>query len=249
MNAVEYTVYMTVQRLRETVEWISHAPMDELTDPQTLLQWIRHVGLVYENRTSPEDPSSSIYGDDVTYMVADPGHTTGIWQTPSQLVPFLLALREKKIKTYLDIGTFTGWTTTIIAAYLTRFGLEHVDAVDIYQLCTPDTQDLWKEYDLPITYIVRAPSTIQDAIRDHYDFVFVDGNHEYDGVKHDFLAYRHTTNMMAFHDINDHFCTGVVALWKELRETYSGVYAFTEFIDHPNGFRLMGIGLMERTEN
>jgi len=53
-----------------------------------------------------------------------------------------------------------------------------------------------------------------------FDFVFVDGDHTYSGVKLDYLTYKEYTNgMMAFHDIAEHSNNpdvGVNKFWKEL---------------------------------
>uniref|UniRef100_A0A6C0BEI3 Methyltransferase n=1 Tax=viral metagenome TaxID=1070528 RepID=A0A6C0BEI3_9ZZZZ len=233
-----------MDKLQEALIWISTANIDDLRNIDTLSYWIGHAGLFFDSRKSPHDPLVSIYGDDVKYMLDSTGK--GMWQTPCQLSPFLITLSYKNIKTYLDIGTLTGWTITFIAAYLKRFGLEAVDAIDIDQFCNSETQDIWQQFEIPINYIVCKSSDIEKNISDMYDFIFIDGNHEYANVKEDFQRYGQRTCMMAFHDINDHFCTGVVRLWNEIKLVYRSTYSFTEFIDHPNKYMLMGIGLVEK---
>jgi hypothetical protein len=235
-----------MQRLQETLEWLARAPTTDLKNKHTLMHWICHVGLFYDNRTSPHDALVSLYGSDAAYMLSSADHDMGIWQTPCQLAGFLIAISGKKIHTYLDIGTLTGWTTTIVAAYLKRFGLQHMDTLDVVCDCLPQAQYLWKEFDLPINYIVDVSGVFNGQLRQSYDFIFIDGNHEYEFVKRDFMTYRNKAKMLALHDINDYFCTGVVALWKEIQTEYKFEYNFYEFIDHPNGFKLMGIGFIEQ---
>jgi hypothetical protein len=235
-----------MDRLEEALTWISTAHIEDLRNVDTLSNWIGHAGLFFDSRKSPHNSLVSLYGDDVKYMLDSTDVGKGLWQTPSQLSPFLITLSYRNIKTYLDIGTLTGWTITFIAAYLKRFGLETVDTIDIDQFCNIGTQDIWQQFNIPINYIVCKSYDIEANIRDVYDFVFIDGDHEYASVKEDFQRYRQRSCMLAFHDINDNFCTGVVRLWKEIKLLYEHIYIFTEFIDHPNNYMLMGIGLLEK---
>lgn len=60
------------------------------------------------------------------------------------------------------------------------------------------------------------------------DFLLVDGDHRYSGVKQDWLMYRSLVRpggMIAFHDICDHpgDVIGVAELWKELRDQWPSV--------------------------
>jgi hypothetical protein len=234
-----------MQNLRETLNWMAKASTAELQDKSALAQWIGHAGLFYDCRTSPQDPLMSLYGDDVKYMLPDGDRSMGMWQTPLQLAGFLIAMSSQGITTYLDLGTLSGWTITVVAAYLRRFGLEHVDAVDVFVGCTPATQCVWQEFDLPITYITCDPHEIEGKVRATYDIIFIDGDHEYASVKADFETFKTRARLIAFHDINDQWCHGVVALWKEIRELHASSYTFSEFTEHPNDFDLMGIGVLQ----
>ncbi len=75
------------------------------------------------------------------------------------------------------------------------------------------------------------------------DFLWIDGDHEYEGVKKDFLTYSQRVRkggMVAFHDIitrgDGH---EVHRLWDELK----GQYRHDEFIEDRNSAR-MGIGVL-----
>ena len=93
-----------------------------------------------------------------------------------------------------------------------------------------------------------------------FDFLFIDGDHSYDGVKSDFLNYRKFVKnggLVAFHDIVEDMTTrmkspvplskaisgGVPRFWAEVKDFYPS----EEFIDDPgqDGF---GIGLIEYTD-
>lgn len=59
----------------------------------------------------------------------------------------------------------------------------------------------------------------------HVDFLFLDGDHTYEGVKKDFEAYKglvRKNGLIAFHDINISISglDGVTKLWFELRKQY-----------------------------
>ena len=232
-------------RLRETLDWLSRASAEQLGDKAELADHIGRAGLFDDGRRAPQDPSQSLYGADARYALPTRDNSMGLWQTPLQLAGFLIAVRDKGIRTYLDVGTFNGWTIAIVAAYLKRFGLQRVDSVDVFALCTQATRDLWREYDLPITYVLCPAHEILERVGAAYDFAFIDANHEYESVKRDFFAYAPLARMVGFHDIHDHHCPGVVRWWKELRAMHPEC-VFNEFTEHPNGWDLMGIGVVER---
>jgi hypothetical protein len=233
-----------MQRLCATLEWIEQASIVDLQNKKLLADWIGQAGLYHETRKSPHDHTKTLYGDDSRYMLPASEHHKGMWQTPLQLAGFLITISSKDIRRYLDIGTWTGWTITVVSAYLKRFGLQHVDTVDVTNHCTRDTQAIWSKFSLPINYIVCNAAEIRRTIDSTYDFVFIDGNHDYEYVRTDFVMYSTLASRVAFHDINDAFCPGVVKLWTELKASYAGRYSFKEFVDHPNHFNLMGIGLI-----
>uniref|UniRef100_A0A6C0AIT5 Methyltransferase n=1 Tax=viral metagenome TaxID=1070528 RepID=A0A6C0AIT5_9ZZZZ len=249
----------SMESLCKTLDWVINADVDELKNKQILSQKIGEAGLVCDLRPSPQNPALSLYGDDVQYRIKIPNipfivenwfeyrtelECGGLWQTPVQLAGYLIFLSDKSITSFLEIGTFTGYTTIIVCAYLSRFGLTRFDTYDISHLCK--IEFLISKYSLPITYKVGTPDFIKTSVSSYYDTVFIDGDHGYDGVKADFIKFGKGCRFVCFHDINDFWCSGVVKFWNELKTTYYGSQClFHEFIDHPNNFKLMGIGVME----
>lgn len=242
-----------MEKLEGYVQWVATASVSDLKNHAILAEQIGQVGLFFDNRHSPHDSSKSMYGNDVKYMLPE-GQSGGTWQTPTQLASFLIFASEKAIKTYMDVGTLTGWTTTIVTAYLKRFGLEHVDSYDVFSHLGGYMQDLWTRTGLPIQYhLTNVTSIVNNTtnwMRDTYDLIFIDGDHSYTPVRGDYERYKLRARLIVFHDINDFFCVGVVKLWSELKEenkdqSNSMNCIMHEFIEHPNGYRLMGIGVVE----
>jgi len=227
---------------REFNDWVNTASIEDLKNVDILTDKIGHIGLFHDSRCSPHDRSKSIYGDDVKYILpfTQGGFPRGLWQTPKQLSQFLIFITDKNVETYLDIGTFSGWTITTVIIYMKRFGIKKVDTYDIYKGCADELLGLWKELDLPITYYLGDTSKILQ----NYDLIFIDGDHD-TGVFTDFETYKSRGRFIVFHDINDAFCPRVRECWATIKKEFSNDGIFHEFTYHPNGFSLMGIGVVE----
>lgn len=63
------------------------------------------------------------------------------------------------------------------------------------------------------------------------DILFIDGNHEYEGVKRDYENYGPLTrHLVVFHDISIDFAGyGIRKFWNELRDKEAARYAFASF--------------------
>lgn len=233
-----------IDNLNNVVDWLKTAPLHDLRDVNTLAAKVGQTGLCYDNRSSPQDASKSLYGDDVKYMISH-CNRHGLWQTPLQFAAFLVFLSEQRVFTLCEIGTCTGYTSTFAAAYLQRFGLTKLDTFDIFQIVQPELQQFWKDHAIPVSYTVCDADSIPKHMAPSYDVMFIDGDHSYQWVQHDFRMYGKMAKFVAFHDINDAFCEGVVRLWKEIKQVHSNDAEFHEFLQHPNNFNLMGIGVLK----
>lgn len=94
----------------------------------------------------------------------------------------------------------------------------------------------------------RDPEVIK-RVKEHgpYDFVFIDGDHSYQGVKADWENYGHLGKVVALHDIAGQ--PGCYRLWEELRQEYRTV-EFTHSRDgNVNNGVWMGIGVVFVKEN
>jgi hypothetical protein len=234
-----------LQKIDDFYNDIKNSNINDILDIDYLTSSISNIGLYNESdRRHPENNNVHLYGDDVKYMNIIPN--VGMWQIPRQLAGFLIKLVSLgNVETFLDIGTCRGATITVIAIFLSRFGIKKIDTVDIINYLHDDLKKKWEELNLPITYIIiPINSSYKDFVSlKMYDVIFIDGNHDYNYVLNDYQIAKNITSKICFHDINDCFCVDVVRLWNEIKNSkeYQNMYEFTH---HSHNYKLMGIGLI-----
>jgi cephalosporin hydroxylase len=154
-----------------------------------------------------------------------------IWQNTTEFGHFLTFIKQLKPKRIMEIGSFYGGTLwhwaqlkpeVLVAIDLITDSPEHHDnvlkareqwdswmeGIEFHNIIGPSHDDwfVWKE--------------VNDSAP--YDFMFIDGDHSYEGVKKDFAAYRPMLSpggSIAFHDTVRHE-PGVIAFANELKELY-----------------------------
>jgi len=159
----------------------------------------------------------------------------------------------KKVKNVVEVGTKNGGTALLWA--------ELVNPRDGVVYCVDREFDeaglVYKDHPLKKRIVQvegdsHSPETLRrlkDSINGTgVDFLFIDGDHSYEGVKMDFEDYGPLVKdggFIAFHDIVDsewqrsQNC-GVIDFWKEIK----GKYNHFEIID-PSDKAWMGIGILE----
>ena len=86
--------------------------------------------------------------------------------------------------------------------------------------------------------------------RKQIDFLFIDGDHRYNGVKKDFEMYHPLVNengIIAFHDIVIHYqdkTVGVFKFWNEIKKKYN----FEEIVEDWNQSEC-GIGILKKNKS
>jgi cephalosporin hydroxylase len=175
-------------------------------------------------------------------------------QNPYEIGLLYNFLQGKMIKDILEIGTQNGGTALLWAKLAESRG-GHVVSIDH----APETPKVYENHVLKDMIIqIGGDSHNQETIDKVHevissngrkvDFLFIDGDHTYQGVKADFAAYSGLVKeggWIAFHDILDtewhrgQNCL-VSDFWSEIKEKYNHI----EIID-PNDKRWMGIGLIE----
>lgn len=160
----------------------------------------------------------------------------GVWQFPDEMADLLLFLKDKNIKSFLNIGTYNGLTFNFMADYLNLFN--EVNCISIDPI-------LFKINRNPNYNYLRKTS--YDIVGSEFDFVFIDGDHSYRWTKADFENVGKYARYCAFHDIKDKMVRetpgyegGVGRFWDEIKENF----CYTEFNCEKKTHEIMGIGLV-----
>ena len=174
-----------------------------------------------------------------------------------EIKTMLRLLNQARPKYILEIGTGNGGTLFLFsrvpsASTIISIGLHKAQFGGDY---SPWKKQLYESFALsnqriiPLRVNSHDPATVQLVKtllgNTLVDFLFLDGDHTYDGVKADFELYSPLVKeggIIAFHDIMTHptktNCE-VDKLWKELRENYR----HAEIISRP-GQDWAGIGII-----
>jgi predicted O-methyltransferase YrrM len=163
--------------------------------------------------------------------------TRGFWhaitpiQSPREILALLRILKQASPQRILEIGTASGGTLFLF----TRIAAADAQLVSIDLPGGPGgggyptwKVPLYQEFPLPgqRLELIRDDSHdpgvlshVAELVGDRgLDFLFIDGDHSYDGVKRDFEMYGSLVKpggMIAFHDID--YCRDVRRLWDEVK--------------------------------
>jgi hypothetical protein len=215
---------------------LERLPLDQLRDHNLLAKLIQTVGLVNDYRY--------LYGEDNRYML--PVKDKGLYQVPDQLACALIRLSHLNVSSFVEIGTFGGWTAVFTVAYLRRFAEHKLTSasMDITDLRSNCVKGLFTQVHHRFVLkqqggfaSVRLPPII--------DVCFIDGDHSYKGVHDDVILMKNRCRYTMLHDMYDVDCQGVVIQWNELKKTYRGTPRW-ECIQQPTGLTVprLGIGII-----
>lgn len=198
-----------------------------------------------------------------------------IAQKKYELMGLQELLKDKPLERIVEIGTWNGATALLWAMIVSKYPTGKLYCCDLsfnygvfYSKLTGRSYDkmMYKdtEYEKLVTEIAgnsHDPAYIEYAkqiIGSPVDFMFIDGDHTYEGVKADYFNFRDMVKpggFIAFHDILDtpvHRSNGcyVAHFWNELKAT--GI-EYWEFVDNneymcytaPNPSKSMGIGVIK----
>ncbi|HCU80056.1 MAG TPA: hypothetical protein DGN60_02690 [Chloroflexi bacterium] len=167
----------------------------------------------------------------------------GAFQKVSELAPLIRILRRRRLRTVVEIGTFKGgtmWLWCQIAkddANIVSIDLKPKNSMEkridkyLYGLAVQSQQISLVRGDSG--NVQTKDQLVNKLGLSKIDFLFIDGDHSYQGVKRDFELYAPLVRkggIVAFHDIVYHPNfpeTQVDRYWNELRDKYR----FREFID------------------
>jgi predicted O-methyltransferase YrrM len=201
---------------------------------------------------------------DIPFSSAPFGVDIAAGQVRAEILGLLEALAAERPRRLLEIGTASGGTLFLLAQVADRSAT--IVSVDLPQGEFGGGYPAWK---IPLyqgfvrpaqtLHLIRADSHAPETLarararlrHEPLDFLFIDGDHTYDGVKRDFEDYGPLVRpggLIALHDIappgelrsgGPNLLPGEVPrFWRELRDRYDS----RELLASPEGF--FGIGLI-----
>jgi hypothetical protein len=188
------------------------------------------------------------------------GKGIGIWQYPNQFSKYISFIRQFPITTYVEIGVAAGGTFMFTHTYLKTFNPSLQSyAVDIGEIGKVTGEGSSPYNGLLEQYISSHPECefvhgTSGTFANKYpskpiDLLLIDGDHSYEGVKHDFDVLAEKSKIIVFHDICSVACPGVARFWQEIKAQYPN--NVTEFVDQynevPNSY--LGIGVLVKTDD
>ncbi len=179
-------------------------------------------------------------------------------QVPAEIVTLLSILRKRNVQSMMEIGTRNGGT-------LFLFSWTLLPDAKMISLDLPSEQSIKRGYDrFKTSYLANfiqkgqvltllrgdshSPANLAKAKfslkGEKLDFLFIDGDHTYEGVKKDFEMYSPLVRrggLIGFHDICGHHLgvSEVDRYWAEIKNKYN----HTEIIADPKQ-KWAGIGLL-----
>ena len=180
-------------------------------------------------------------------------------QNPKEIIDLIFFLKkyEKnnkfKIKSFLEIGFANGVNSTFLNKVFQFTNMVAIDNVSTAGtgLNTFYNNLRFKELTFICGNSKKLTNIKKASILGPYDFIFIDGGHDYETVKSDFKNYSKflsSKGILAFHDIKSNIVKGVPKFWKELKENKKSDFVFNEFFDKGQ-FMECGIGTIIKKNN
>ncbi len=182
-------------------------------------------------------------------------------QHPGEFGGLLRLVRERAPHVLLEIGTNYGGTTYLLSRYappdasLTTCDIEcKVNPLQLERVGRRGQRIQFLQVD---SHSESGAQAIRASVPTGVDFLFVDGDHSYEGVRQDFLALADLLRpggLLVFHDIVEDYRTrfriatnayvgGVPRFWRELRDVLPRSFAPRELVDDRDQDGL-GIGVL-----
>lgn len=171
-------------------------------------------------------------------------------QEASELVGLVELVADENPRTAVEIGTARGGSLYVLARRLDAAEtLVSVDNAAVHDQRGQFFEAFASEKEVcTVTGSSHRPRTVERVRRalpnDEIDFLFIDGDHSYSGVKRDFELYEPLVadgGIVAFHDVveTENPNMGVPQFWRDVREEYDS----REIVRPPDSER-GGIGVL-----
>lgn len=194
----------------------------------------------------------------INKLISEAYDSYGMMQLPLEVESFTKWFKELNCKNIMEIGTYAGGLFSIMCKLSDSNGLKV--SVDYPFYGTQETDENYLRFLKDVrsfsknVVTVKGDSHAQDTLEKvreilngkELDFLFIDGDHTYEGVKQDFEMYKEFVKdggFIGFHDINDtewHRSVNchVAKFWDELPQEIK----HTEFNTKSYG---LGIGIVQ----
>ena len=178
------------------------------------------------------------------------------FQVRVEILKLLDIIKKLRPEYFLEIGTAMGATLFLFSRVIAEDAV--IISVDLpggkYGGGYPEWKiSLFKRYILPKQklYLIRADSHQKSTLEkvkkvlngEKIDYLFIDGDHTYEGVKKDFTMYSPlVSGIVALHDIAHHRPDANVHVdefWREIKRSFDS----EEIIENPNQ-KWAGIGII-----
>ena len=180
-------------------------------------------------------------------------------QIPQEIEALLKIVAELNVSRMLEIGSFNGGTLFLFSRMVNadakiisldlpgvQFGLGN--EISSRLLFTNFATEYQTVYPLKgDSHLSTSLEKVKAILKGKkLDFIFLDGDHSYDGVKRDFEMYSPLVRrggIVAFHDICEHppeMGIEVHLFWNELKNRYE----YKEIINEPDSQKWAGIGVV-----
>lgn len=163
-------------------------------------------------------------------------------QHPAEFDALLEVLREEAVTSILEIGVFQGGT---LSRFAEAFPDITVVGIDPRPMIAADDLRRWHVVhgcsDDP--QVRQRARSLNDG--EPFDFVFVDGDHTYDGVRGDWNWSRFEGRLVAFHDVcSTHTCPDVVRWWEQFTSDPLNGWTHWREITYERASGRNGIGIV-----
>jgi predicted O-methyltransferase YrrM len=193
-------------------------------------------------------------------MIYNKTHENAILQHPQEAAEFMAFLKEKNVRSYLEIGSWFGgslWhfvrtmpkgSRAVAVDWPNADGSRHQPLPQL-QSCVNKLNGLG--YDVRLLLGDSADKTIIEKVVSlaPFDLVFIDGNHSAAYVHKDFNNYGRMASIVCFHDIawNENGPASkmpcqVSQVWNEFKQTYKDRADFIEILHGKDAY---GIGILQ----
>jgi cephalosporin hydroxylase len=208
--------------------------------------------------------SFTAYGASIAWRGSGYFESLDLKQSSPEFLELLDTLEKSNVSSVIEIGSHKGGSLFVWAQLIKSESAAFLCSIDLpggdfggglkggndalFEAFCADGQDL---------LVLRGDSHSPEVLRqlDEYlgaekkvDFLFIDGDHTYQGVRQDFLMYKRFVNtggFVAFHDIiqrDDYPSIEVWKFWDELKLDPSN--EIQEFVNTNPRHRTIGIGLL-----